>query len=208
MAFMTSKPVRVLFGSALVALGAIASVSSANATVIVPGTADIWAWNGIASPRDQLWSPTVSISPTLAIASLTGIQSVTISSTGETGNCMYCTRPNAAGILISHEDGTFNGVPDLTAPLDSLIGAWINAGDPALSVSFEIGTGGTFFVPTGATELFLGSMDGYQWNNNVGQFVVDITTNWSIPEPITLSLFGAGFGATLAMRRRKTARLT
>jgi len=27
-------------------------------------------------------------------------------------------------------------------------------------------------VPTGATRLFIGTMDGYEWNNNVGGFNV------------------------------------
>jgi PEP-CTERM motif len=144
--------------------------------------------------------PAGDISPTLALGSLAGIHSVTFSVSGITGNCPGC---EGVGGPLHHVDGTVNGVPDLTAPLNSLIGAWINLTDISLSQSFEIGSGGTFVVPTGADELFLGSMDGYQWNNNEGQSVVDLETHRDVPEPFTLSLFGAGLAGAAAMRRRK-----
>jgi hypothetical protein len=200
---MKSKITSILFGSALVAMGMVVSASSANAAIIVPGTADIWAWNGIISPNDEQTPPgVVDISPTLALGSLTGIHSVTISYSGETGHCPGC---DGIGPLANHLDGTVNGVPDLTAHLDSLIGAWINLTDNSLSQSFEITSGDTYIVPTGADELFLGSMDGYQWNNNEGEFVVSLETHRNVPEPFTLSLFGAGLAGAAAMRRRKKA---
>ena len=198
---MKSKISSILFGSVLAA-GLALSASAANASIIVPGTADIWSWNGTSSPNDQSGSPTVSISPTLALGSLAGIQSVTIVYSGVTGNCPGC---DGVGGPINHSDGTFNGVPDLTAPLNSLVGALINLADNSLSQSFAISSGGTYAVPNGADELFLGSMDGYQWNNNEGQFVVDVTANREVPEPLTLSLFGAGLAGAAAMRRRKKA---
>lgn len=50
---------------------------------------------------------------------------------------------------------------------------------PALKQVFFIGDGrrdnGTtqqFVVPPGATRLFVGTMDGYEWNNNVGSYTV------------------------------------
>ena len=190
-----------LLGTVLV-LSALGS-SAANATVIVPGTADIWACNGVASPNDQLGSPTVDISPVLALSNLTGIASVTIFATGETSNCPSCYVPNGAGSSVSHLDGAFNGLPNLNAPLNSLVGAWINPLNSLDDVAFEIGTGGTFAVPTGATELFLGSMDAYQWNNNAGQFSVNVQAN-PVPEPLTLTVFAAaGLGGAFAARRRK-----
>jgi Flp pilus assembly protein TadG len=48
--------------------------------------------------------------------------------------------------------------------------------------TFYIGTGSTssgtvqqFRVPPGATRLFLGTMDGHEWNNNAGSFTATIT---------------------------------
>src|ERR1700720_24062 len=32
-----------------------------------------------------------------------------------------------------------------------------------------------FIIPTGATRLFLGTMDGYGWYNNIGSFGVTVT---------------------------------
>ena len=191
----------VLSGAFLV-VGVFASASAANATPItVLGTADIWAWNGIAPPDDQSGVPTVSIAPALAISNLAGITSVTIAATGETGNGPGLLKPNGTGIVVSHLDGAFNGLPNLSAPLDSLVGAWVDPTNPSFDESFEIGTGGTFIVPIGATELFLGSMDASQWNNNPGQFAVNLTEN--VPEPLTLSLFGAGLAGAVGLRRRR-----
>jgi Flp pilus assembly protein TadG len=55
--------------------------------------------------------------------------------------------------------------------------------DIALKQPFFIGdgrtTGGTtqqFKVPVGATRLFMGTMDGHQWSNNLGSFQITITT--------------------------------
>jgi hypothetical protein len=197
-----------VLGSAFLVLGAFAWATAANASPItVLGTADIWAWNGIAPPDDQSGVPTVSIAPALAISNLAGITSVTIAATGETGNGPGLLKPNGTGLVVSHVDGAYNGVPNLSAPLDSLVGAWVNPLNSSFDESFEIGTGGTFIVPIGATELFLGSMDASQWNNNPGQFAVNVTENVNVPEPFTLSLFGAGlFGAAGLRRRRKRAR--
>src|ERR1700761_5289605 len=70
---------RALVGSALLALNVFAAAPGAIATPItVLGTADIWAWNGIAPPDDQTGSPIVSIAPVLAISNLSGIGSVMI----------------------------------------------------------------------------------------------------------------------------------
>lgn len=52
---------------------------------------------------------------------------------------------------------------------------------PPLRQVFFIGDGRTaageiqkFTIPAGATRLFIGTMDGYEWNNNVGEYVVTI----------------------------------
>ena len=54
--------------------------------------------------------------------------------------------------------------------------------DPQLSQSFYVGTGQTssnvqqtIVVPPNATRLYLGTMDGHEWSNNVGGFSATIT---------------------------------
>ena len=84
---------------------------------------------------------------------------------------------------------------------------------PALNQVFFIGDGlatikdgkntttlaQTFIAPTGATRLFLGTMDAYEWNNNSGSFSVTLT---AIPEPATYAAFlGLATLATVAIRR-------
>ena len=81
---------------------------------------------------------------------------------------------------------------------------------PLLKQPFFIGDGlrndlttlQVFVVPAGATRLFLGTMDGYDWFNNAGS--LDVTAT-NVPEPATIVLVGAGlFGA---VRRRVSRRL-
>jgi hypothetical protein len=74
-----------------------------------------------------------------------------------------------------------------------------------LQAAFFIGDGLTgtgsgsvqsFVVPAGATRLFLGVMDSFQWANNVGGYQVTV-----IPAPATVALLGLG-GLAMARRRR------
>jgi hypothetical protein len=94
-----------------------------------------------------------------------------------------------------------NGIVDLTAPASALVGVFLgpcaptstalpaalNYADtanqtPALQQPFYIGSGRNgsgdvqlFIAPPYATRLFLGTMDGFGWWNNLGQLVVSIT---------------------------------
>ena len=75
---------------------------------------------------------------------------------------------------------------------------------PLLAQPFWIGDGVTAddlnqraFVPDGATRLFLGTMDGFNWNNNAGELYLTVAT---VPEPATVCLLGLG---GLLLRRRK-----
>ena len=44
-------------------------------------------------------------------------------------------------------------------------------------------------MPVGATRLFLGTMDGYDWVNNAGSLDVSVA---AVPEPATWMLVGVG----------------
>ena len=63
---------------------------------------------------------------------------------------------------------------------------------PLIQQVFFIGDGLTsnsvrqqIAIPTGATRLFLGSMDGLEWSNNTGSFSVTVA---NVPEPSSLLL--------------------
>jgi len=103
-----------------------------------------------------------------------------------------------------HRDGNENGISNVTAPYDSLLGVFLEDSRPdhfqapthldfkrlglnfaslapELRQIFFIGSGATkdgvtrrYLVPRGAARLYLGIMDSYQWNNNSGSFVVTV----------------------------------
>jgi hypothetical protein len=89
------------------------------------------------------------------------------------------------------------------APLDVLCN-WTQFSSlaPQVKQVFFIGDGLTgtgsgavqnFIVPTGATRLFLGPMDGFEWKGNTGSFTVTVQ---AVPEPSTIFGLGVlGFGA-------------
>jgi hypothetical protein len=81
-----------------------------------------------------------------------------------------------------------------SAPINSLIGVWEGSG---VGIPFEMGASGSAVVPAGATELFLGSMDGYQWNNNLGSFQVTIPDGGLTAGFLGSALLGLG-----ALRRK------
>jgi hypothetical protein len=78
---------------------------------------------------------------------------------------------------------------------------------PLLKQVFFIGDGMTdggqlqrVVVPAGATRLFLGTMDGFDWSNNIGSLDVQVT---SIPEPSTLTLAAIVLLGLMALGRRR-----
>ena len=112
--------------------------------------------------------------------------------------------PPNGSIMTSHQEGAEHGISDVTAPMNSLLGVFLGDELPdktrppkplkfgsivnsplivaELKQVFFIGTGVTkkgasrrYLVPKGATRLFLGVMDGFEWNNNRGSFTV---TRW------------------------------
>ena len=88
---------------------------------------------------------------------------------------------------------------------------------PGLAQIFWIGDGLTgtgsgatqlFTAPTGAQRLYLGTVDGFQWNNNTGSYDVTINFSGGVPEPATWALMIAGVGLTGAALRRSRVAVT
>src|SRR4029434_7384825 len=84
----------------------------------------------------------------------------------------------------------------------SILGTGFSSLAPALTQPFFIGDGltgtgsgsaQTFFIPVGATRLFLGTMDSFQWSNNIGAFEISVARlNATVPEPTPILLFLVG----------------
>jgi hypothetical protein len=107
------------------------------------------------------------------------------------------------------EYGIFGISPLLNGKLNLLVGVFLtdsapstpgpgslSAGDdmttPALQQIFAIGSSlENITIPSGATRLFFGLNNGFEWNNNQGS--VDVTvTSAPVPEPTTMLLLGSG----------------
>jgi hypothetical protein len=116
----------------------------------------------------------------------------------------YGTRWRWEPQFVGHDDGNRNGISNVIAPYDSLLGVFLEDGRPdhlkapehldfkqlglnftslapELRQVFFIGTGATqdgvtrrYLVPKGATRLYLGIMDSIQWSNNSGSFMVTV----------------------------------
>ena len=117
----------------------------------------------------------------------------------------------------SHEPGAENGIADVTAPLDAVMGVFLDGDQPDLSPApealdfsvngnvngglnyvtlnpllkqpFFIGDGITdagqqqlVKIPAGATRLFLGTFDRYQWRNNQGSYLVEVIDGPTLPD--------------------------
>ncbi len=135
------------------------------------------------------------------------------------------------GIFFSHGELDENGISNLTAPINSLVGVFLTDEQPNLTsapdeLNFEetgnitnginytslspkvkqvffIGDGKNnngvtqeIIVPEGATRLFLGTMDGYDWYNNYGSFDVNITAE--IPGGISYHIVDLKAGETVS----------
>jgi hypothetical protein len=130
-----------------------------------------------------------------------------------------------AGFLV----GVFeNGTPSGTAPpsLDFTsggLGTAFTSLSPLIDQTFFIGDGLTgdnsgsvqqFYVPAGATTLYLGFADasGYHgdpnngYDDNVGSFQVEYTEVGSVPEPGSVGLIALGAAAMALLRRRAGSR--
>jgi Flp pilus assembly protein TadG len=103
---------------------------------------------------------------------------------GEENNIQTLTAPldSLVGVFLG---GSIGSAPT-AANAPSVYNDYMTQDDSTIQVQepFYIGDGtpysnpnvtAQFVVPKGATQLFLGTMDGYQWNNNAGAYSVTIT---------------------------------
>jgi len=103
---------------------------------------------------------------------------------GEQNNIQTLTSPldSLVGVFL----GGSNGSAPTAANAPTVSNDYMTQDDSTIQLQepFYIGDGtpygnpnvvAQFVVPQGATQLFLGTMDGYQWNNNSGAYSVTIT---------------------------------
>jgi hypothetical protein len=114
------------------------------------------------------------------------------------------------------DNSTLSGATE-PAGLDFSSGLNFAALSPGLAQIFWIGDGLTgtgtgasqvFTAPSGATRLFLGTVDGFSWNDNSGAYAVTLNYQGAItavPEPATWAMMLIGFGLIGATARRRIA---
>ena len=115
------------------------------------------------------------------------------------------------GVFLDDTDALASSPP---AALDMTDNFNFHSLSPQLNQPFFIGDGLTddgvvqdFHVPAGATRLFLGTHDGFDWRNNQGMFQVTV---WAVPEPSALGGILAGIltGSVAFRWRRFRSRLS
>ncbi len=159
----------------IVAVCAVAPLVSVNAiSIVVPGTSDPWLANALI---DNVGTPEpADVAPAQSpvfVGTISPGTTVSWTATGTVGHPGDPAGPDGAPGLVSRNIGGNNGIPDLSAPIDSLIGVWAFPGG---GIPFFMGSSGSAIAPAGTTEFFLGTMDSYGWANNTGSFTVNLTT--------------------------------
>lgn len=217
--------------------GIFLSAKSLSAGVIsVPGTSGLWLAgmpNGTQGHRDD-FAPAQSPAWATDLVLTAGAYIEVSNVSGSVNNA-----PTGPGFdpdgdlsrIIVRTIGAEHGKSDMVAPINSLIGVFLDASIPtapvpstldfstpvsrdylelypALQQSFYIGNGMTssleqqkIFVPSGATRFFLGTMDTRDNYNNWGSFIATVTV---LPEPSTMAvLFVIGSITSCCFRRKK-----
>lgn len=234
---MNAKRQVVALSIAGLLLGSSGLAQAMSVNVTVPGTSDPWLAGmpvlSNASTTDYApWqSPAQVLGFNIGLGgylTFTGATGGVINYGGCPGACM----PIDGGSFYSHDAGAENGISDVRAPINALLGVFLDAGrpnssaapsalnfstigldftmlSPVLKQVFFIGDGRTsgnvtqtFVIPTGATRLFLGTMDGYEWSNNSGAIRVNVN---SVPLPAAAWAFGSGLLLLIRQGSRRRA---
>jgi hypothetical protein len=180
------------------------------ATYTVPGWADPWLANGGVDPAyggepadypfakpDNTPYATPDSSP-IPFGSVSPGNSINWTAWGEVGHPGEPAGPDGdtSQPNYSRVNGALNGIPDFSAPINSLIGVFTG---PGFAEVFLMGSSGSKIVPVGADALYMGTMDAYGWGNNIGAF----TVNASVPDGgSTLALLGGAMAVLSGMARR------
>ncbi|MCM8593787.1 PEP-CTERM sorting domain-containing protein [Accumulibacter sp.] len=117
------------------------------------------------------------------------------------------------GVFLDGSQPSLTAAPSTVLDFSTALARDFASLAPLLKQPFFIGDGRrndgvtvqTFAVPTGATRLYLGTMDGYGWYNNVGSLTVSVDIQNAVPEPATLPIVAASVLGLLLRRRRPLA---
>lgn len=173
----------------------------ANTTMgIGSGSNAVANWAAWGDYADKKSSPITAGGITITSGSTITFDGISGGANNFSSDITYTADGNT-GWVINNYNGNENGIADLNAPINSIIGVFLTdkkpkdkdyppAMDfststsrdftslaPELHQPFFIGDGRTssgevqqFIAPEGATRLFIGTMDGWEWNNNIGGF--------------------------------------
>ena len=205
--------------------------SATTETIIVPGTACPYfagqTVGAIPIPSGDGYFDIDTIfpftyPPYVDVTGLCGTIS-SITAVGEWGHGPVLSGPDGyAGYDLTHQAYIDLGIsPVLNTPLNALLGVFLTDAapvalsapapldyltsdmtSPLLQQTFVIGSSlEDITIPAGATKLFFGLNNGYEWSNNVGELSVTVST---IPAPGAILLGSIGVGFVSCLRRRRT----
>jgi hypothetical protein len=166
------------------------------------------------------WFDIGTMPPSIDVSGYSAILSIT--AVGEWGHPPLSGPDGYGNYDPTHQEYIDLGIsPVLSTPLNALVGVFLTDATPVafsaplsltfgvsdmtspqLQQLFVIGSNlENITVPVGATRLFFGLNNGYEWTNNVGS--VDVTVS-PIPAPGAIVLGGIGVGLIGWLRRRRT----